>query len=87
MTVKEARKRLGKTQEEMAALLSISRNYLALIESGKRAEPPDILQRAVTILEQSAGELSAAEWKARALTAESKLERMKSTLAMLLEEY
>ena len=43
MTIKETRERLGKTQAEMAELLGISRNYLALIEVGKRPESPDLL--------------------------------------------
>lgn len=44
-----ARKRLGLTQEEMASKLGISRNYLALIETGKRRVPPHVADQLVTM--------------------------------------
>ena len=50
MTIKEIRERLGKTQQEMADLLGISRNYLALIEIGKRPESTDLLGKALLIV-------------------------------------
>ena len=45
MRLKEIRERLGKTQAEMADLLGITRNYLALIETGKRPESADLVDR------------------------------------------
>lgn len=44
-----ARKRLGLTQHEMAEKLGISRNYLALIETGKRRVPPHVADQLVTL--------------------------------------
>ena len=87
MTIKETRERLGKTQAEMAELLGISRNYLALIEVGRRPESPDLLARALLIDNNSARELSLEEWKARALAAESKLERLRRAATALLNEF
>lgn len=87
MTLKETRERLGKTQAEMADLLGISRNYLALIEVGKRPESPDLLSRALLIVNSSKQELSRDEWKARALAAEAKLAGLKRAMESLLKEY
>ena len=87
MTLKETRERLGKTQAEMADLLGISRNYLALIEVGKRPESPDLLSRALLIVNSSKQELSRDEWKARALAAEAKLASLKRAMGSLLKEY
>lgn len=84
MTLKEARERVGKTQAEMAEMLGISRNYLALIEVGKRAEPPDILTRALLIVNNASQELTLDEWKARALAAESKLSTIKRAMETLI---
>ena len=61
MTVKEARERIGKTQSEMAEMLGISRNYLALIETGKRPESSDILQRALLIVNKQSKDISKEE--------------------------
>ena len=87
MTVKDMRERIGKTQSEMAELLGISRNYLALIESGKRPEQPDILQRALLIVNNASRELTAEEWKARALTAEAKLAALKRMTESMLKAF
>ena len=87
MTLKETRERLGKTQAEMADLLGISRNDLALIEVGKRPESPDLLSRALLIVNSSKQELSRDEWKARALAAEAKLAGLKRAMESLLKEY
>jgi transcriptional regulator with XRE-family HTH domain len=87
MTLKETRERLGKTQAEMAELLGISRNYLALIEIGKRPESPELLARALLIVNNSRQELTLEEWKARALAAETKLERLRRDIAALLKEF
>ena len=80
MTLKETRERLGKTQQEMADLLGISRNYLALIEVGKRTESADLLNKALLIVNSAAKGLSLEEWKARALAAESKLAYLKKAM-------
>lgn len=84
MTLKEARERVGKTQAEMAEMLGISRNYLALIEVGKRPETPDLLSRALLIVNKASQELTLDEWKARALAAESKLATVKRAMGALL---
>ena len=84
MTLKEARERVGKTQAEMAEMLGISRNYLALIEVGKRPETPDLLSRALLIVNKASQELTLDEWKARALAAESKLATVKRAMSALL---
>jgi len=44
-----ARKRLRLTQLEMAEKLGISRNYLALIETGRRRVPPQVADQIVTM--------------------------------------
>ena len=87
MTVKETRERLGKTQAEMADLLGISRNYLALIETGKRPESSDILERALLIVNKAKLDLSKEEWRARALAAEAKLASLKRTIEAMLKEF
>ncbi len=87
MTIKEARERVGKTQAEMAEMLGVSRNYLALIETGKRPESPDLLERALLIVNKSRQTMTLEEWKARALAAESKLERLRRAATALLEEF
>lgn len=87
MTLKETRERLGKTQAEMAELLGITRNYLALIEIGKRPESADLLSRALLIVNNSKQALTLEEWKARALAAESKLERLRRAAEALLKEF
>ena len=86
MTLKETRDRLGKTQQEMAELLGISRNYLALIEVGKRPEPPDLLERALVIVNKSAKSLTVDDWKARAISAEAKLASLKRAMQSLIEQ-
>ena len=87
MTLKDMRERIGKTQSEMADLLGISRNYLALIESGKRPEQPDLLQRALLIVNNASRELTAEEWKARALSAEAKLAALKRMTESMLKSF
>ena len=86
MTLKETRERLGKTQQEMAELLGISRNYLALIEVGKRPEPPDLLERALVIVNKSAKSLTVDDWKARAISAEAKLASLKRAMQSWIEQ-
>jgi len=85
MTLKEAREKIGKTQSQMAELLGISRNYLALIEVGKRPESTELLGKALLIVNKSSRELTIDEWKARAIAAESKLEKIKKSMASLLD--
>lgn len=81
------RERVGKTQAEMAEMLGITRNYLALMESGKRPEQPDILQQAQLIVNKSVAELSAEEWKARALAAEAKLDTLRRMTEAMLKAF
>ena len=85
MTLKEARERIGKTQAEMADLLGISRNYLALIEVGKRPESTELLEKALLIVNKSTRELTIDEWKARAIAAEAKLEKVKKAMKAVLD--
>ena len=87
MTIKELRERIGKTQSEMADMLGITRNYLALMESGKRPEQPDILERALLIVNKASKELTAEEWKARALAAEAKLSTLKRMTESMLKSF
>lgn len=87
MTIRDARERLGKTQSEMAGLLGITRNYLALIETGKRPEPADLLARALLIVNSSDEDLTREQWKARALAAETKLAGLKRAMGALIDEY
>ena len=85
ITLKEAREKIGKTQSQMAELLGISRNYLALIEIGKRPESTDLLEKALLIVNKATRELTIDEWKARAIAAESKLEKIKKSMAAILD--
>ncbi len=87
MTLKDARERLGKTQAEMASLLGITRNYLALIETGKRPEQSDLLARALLIVNNADEDLTREQWKARAIAAETKLAGLKRAMGALIEEY
>jgi transcriptional regulator with XRE-family HTH domain len=87
MRLKEIRERLGKTQAEMADLLGISRNYLALIETGKRSESADLVDRGLLIVNKHSEELSKDEWKARALAAEAKLAGLKRALGVIINDY
>lgn len=87
MTLREVRERLGKTQAEMAGLLGITRNYLALIETGKRPEPTDLLARALLIVNSADENLTREQWKARAIAAETKLAGLKRAIAALIDEY
>ena len=84
MTIKETRVRLNKTQQEMADLLGITRNYLALIESGKRPESTELLEKALLIVNKASRTLSLDEWKARALSAEAKLAEIKNAMSKLI---
>lgn len=84
MTIKETRVRLNKTQQEMADLLGITRNYLALIESGKRPESTELLEKALLIVNKASQTLSLDEWKARALSAEAKLAEIKNAMSKLI---
>ena len=84
MTIKDIRERLGKTQQEMAELLGISRNYLALIEVGKRPESTELLEKSLLIVNKADAKLSAEEWKSRALSAEAKLAEIKKAMAKLI---
>ena len=85
MTIKEIRERLGKTQQEMAELLGISRNYLALIEVGKRPESTELLEKSLLIVNKADAKLSAEEWKSRALAAEAKLAKIKKAMSNLVQ--
>lgn len=87
MTLRNMRERVGKTQAEMAEILGITRNYLALMESGKRPEQPDILQQAQLIVNKSTADLSADEWKARAIAAEAKLDKLRQMIEALLQVF
>lgn len=87
MTIKDLRERLGKTQAEMAEILGITRNYLALIECGKRPEQRALLQKALLIVNKMSVELTAEEWKARALAAEAKLEALKCMTENMLKAF
>ena len=80
MTLKEAREELGKTQSEMAEMLGITRNYLALIETGKRPESTELLSAALLIVNKASTELTKDQWKARALSAEAKLASLKKAM-------
>ena len=85
MTLREARERVGKTQAEMAELLGVSRNYLALIEVGKRPESADLLARALLIVNSNEKKLTLDEWRARAIEAESKLATIKRAMQAMLD--
>lgn len=49
----EARKSRGFTQQEMSRLLGISRNYLALIETGRRPLPSSVVTKLETLFAPS----------------------------------
>ncbi len=86
MKIKELRTAAGITQSQMAEMLGISRNYLALIEVGKRPEPPDLLERALLIVNKFSVDLSKEEWRSRALSAEAKLANLKKTMQAWIEQ-
>ena len=80
LSVKDARTRLGVTQVEMATLLGITRNYLALMETNKRNTPPEILEKARELVGNTGEKQSVTEWKSRALSAEAKLGRLRAAI-------
>lgn len=86
MHLKEMREKLGKTQAEMAELLGITRNYLALIEIGKRPEPSELLAMGMLIVNKASTDLSKEEWRERALSAEAKLASLKKAMQSWLNE-
>ncbi len=86
MHLKEMREKLGKTQAEMAELLGITRNYLALIEIGKRPEPSELLAMGMLIVNKASADLSKEEWRERALSAEAKLASLKKAMQSWLNE-
>lgn len=86
MKIKELRAAAGITQSQMAEMLGISRNYLALIEVGKRPEPPDLLERALLIVNKFSVDLSKEEWRSRTLSAEAKLANLKKTMQAWIEQ-
>lgn len=49
-TLLQARKELGATQQDFAAMLGVSRNYVALIECGNRPCPAAIMAKANEIV-------------------------------------
>ena len=79
--IQDIRKELGFTQAEMATALGITRNYLALIETGRRPTPNALLTAAAKMLEGS-GEHT--DWKSRALLAEAKLAALKEAMSGIL---
>ncbi len=48
-SIKTIREQLHLTQEKMAERLGITRNYLALIETGRRSVPPKVKEALETI--------------------------------------
>lgn len=79
-TLKEIRNHLGITQEVMAKLLGISRNYLALMETNKRNIPPNVLEKATALASETTNQQSVTDWKNRALAAEAKLLQLRSAI-------
>ena len=77
LPVKEARAQLGITQDAMAKLLGLTRNYLALMETGARNTPQNVLEKANRLIDSIPEEQSSANWKARALAAEAKLGQLR----------
>ena len=49
--LKELRRALDLTQQDMAAKLGITRNYLALMETGRRRVPAPVLNKIETLLQ------------------------------------
>lgn len=86
--LKEVRKELGMTQDEFAAMLGISRNYVALIETGRRNTPVTLLQKARDLVDKKSADGTTAQpefndvayWRDRALAAEDVLRRVRSAL-------
>lgn len=82
--IQDIRKELGFTQSKMAAALGITRNYLALIETGRRPTPDALLAAATKMLEE-AGDHT--DWKSRALLAEAKLAALKEAMSGILSRF
>ena len=93
--MKDLRLKLGMTQGEFASHLGVSRNYIALIETGRRNTPVTLLQRAQALVDKKEAEESnkmapsvsttnenteVKYWKDRALAAEDVLGRIRSAL-------
>lgn len=83
-SLSDIRKSLGFTQAEMAAALGITRNYLALIETGRRPQSPALVEAAMKML-TDAGDKT--DWKSRALLAEAKLAALKEAMSGILSRF
>jgi len=79
-SIKEARMQLGITQDAMAKLLGITRNYLALMETNKRNTPNEVLEKANKLVDTIHENQSVTEWKTRALVAEAKLCQLRAAI-------
>lgn len=82
--ISDIRKQLKLTQAEMASALGVTRNYLALIETGRRPEPEALLQAAEKMLLSAADKT---DWKSRALLAEAKLAALKEAMSGILSRF
>jgi transcriptional regulator with XRE-family HTH domain len=80
LSVKEVRMQLGITQDAMAKLLGITRNYLALMETNKRNTPNEVLEKANKLVDTVPENQSVTEWKTRALVAEAKLGQLRAAI-------
>jgi len=77
-TIKGIRVSLGFTQEEMANLLGITRNYLALMETNKRKTPDELLHKASALSDaNSVTNRNVDYWKNRAIKAEARFDNLR----------
>ena len=80
-SIKDIRNSLGFTQGEMAELLGITRNYLALMETGRRKTPDELLQKATVLFDtNSVTDKNVAYWKNRAIRAEARLDSLRGAI-------
>lgn len=77
-----ARRKLRVTQEKMASLLGISRNYLAQLETGRKPASPRLDDLAARLVNNMS--TPDVDWKERALAAEAKLEALKRAFHEIL---
>ena len=67
---------------EMAKLLGITRNYLALMETNRRKTPDELLQKASALVDTSSVTdcNNVGYWKNRAIKAEARLESLRGAI-------
>ena len=84
-TLVNIRRKMGLTQDKMASLLGISRNYLAQLESGRKPPSPRVTAMAEALVNrESTPKTPDVDLAARLASIESRLDRLERILLDVL---